>query len=338
MRIVIRADASIASGTGHVMRTLTLLRELRESGVQVILATNKSGISWLDQTLDNFEVERLEVTFGQLEANTLISLNPDLVVVDSYEIDADEITKLNSQVPVAMFVDGSTRGVEASIYIDQNLDAEYSEWVKTSKSLVLAGSKYSLIRPEILQCKEETPWVFKSFPPHILVFIGGTDPTGVAGKIATELTKLTFSFVARVISPVDSLAELEELFIFDQRIEFCPPTRFFEKELKQADLVVTAAGTSAWEICSLGIPAVFIAVAENQLEGLAAISSASLGIAINHIDDPAAINHELASGVEKLFNQVVLRQMYSSNSLGKFDGHGASRISSSIQGYLAHTY
>ena len=38
--------------------------------------------------------------------------------------------------------------------------------------------------------------------------------------------------------------------------------------ISNSDLVITAAGTTVWEICCLGVPSVLVAVEDNQLQSI----------------------------------------------------------------------
>lgn len=326
MRIVFRADSSVKSGTGHVMRCLTLMRESIVRGHDSILITNDSEVPWLEQTLLKLNIPIEISDFSNLDSNKILSFSPDVVVLDSYEFNSDQISILNKEVPVAMFADGESRGIKPQIFIDQNLGAEDSSWVRESTIPVLAGSIYSLVRPEIQLVVRDKPWIFSSGIPRLLVSLGGTDPFQVSGVVAKILSTIEIDFLARIIVPPEQIEAFQRAYIGNRSLKFAETSRNFEAELEQADIVISATGSSSWEICTLGIPALFIAVAENQLSGLNNIRQKELGETVNMLGKHPGKNDEISSKITRLLTDELLRQKFSLNCKNYFDGLGAKRV------------
>lgn len=172
MKVLIRADASPIQGTGHVMRCLTLAEELIRRGNNVSLMTNRSGIEWLEEIIELTPIEVIEVNHHELPFAKCLALSPDFVVIDSYQISAEEISNLADHLPVLAIVDGDTRGIIATEYLDHNLGAELTEWPKEVSGRIMAGSSFALIREAVLQGKRENPWIFEGRSPHIVAVMG----------------------------------------------------------------------------------------------------------------------------------------------------------------------
>ncbi len=51
MRYVIRADASLAKGSGHVMRSSAIAEELIGRGLDVIFVGKTAGLGWLEKRI-----------------------------------------------------------------------------------------------------------------------------------------------------------------------------------------------------------------------------------------------------------------------------------------------
>jgi len=68
--------------------------------------------------------------------------------------------------------------------------------------------------------------------------------------------------------------------------------------MRAADVSIGAAGTTAWERCALGWPAIVLAVAENQREGALALKRSGAGMWLGDADQVDA--PQIARALEEL--------------------------------------
>ena len=196
LRVVLRADAGLLTGTGHVMRCLSLAEELMSRGHEIFLVTAPFDVSWLEQLVVESGVSVKSCTAGDLARETILGLVPDWVVVDSYSIAAEEITALDTFVPVLAVVDGETRGVVATILLDQNLGAEE----RVNGPAWLAGSQFALVRDAVLDQRRTDPWRLRGTSRSVLSFMGGTDPHAASIGVAHALAE-SVGFDLLLIAP-----------------------------------------------------------------------------------------------------------------------------------------
>ena len=105
------------------------------------------------------------------------------------------------------------------------------------------------------------------------------------------------------------------------------PTTELPALLAQADIALSAAGTSSWEICTLGIPSVLMSVVENQRASLRELAGRGLGWGIDAADlSPAELVGAIQEALHTLLMEEQLRQNISQNCLSSFDGRGARRV------------
>ena len=114
MIFAIRADAGVVQGTGHVMRCLSLAEKLIQKGHRVGLFTNSSEIAWLESVISASGVEVFRVTADELSTDQLAGFPADWLIVDSYQIPAEQISAVNQELRVLAIVDGDSRGITAS--------------------------------------------------------------------------------------------------------------------------------------------------------------------------------------------------------------------------------
>lgn len=327
VKIVLRADASKNMGTGHVMRCLTLARALQKCSHEPVLMINQHDISWLSEQITRSGVQTVIAQTDCLQPEIILELSPDIVVVDSYLINPVEITRLNSEVPVVSIVDGETRGVESTLYIDQNLGSE-RRWAGKLEGRVLAGSRYALIREEITNLPRRKGGIFLDGIPDILIFAGGTDATGIIPELLMAVDKVEQEFSMTVVTGDSSAGAA---------LKFLHPTIFtnstteFDSLLGRADIVIAAAGTSSWEICTLGIPSIFLAVVNNQLQAISAIEKANCGESINLSHDRESLSSQVHQKLSLLLSSQELRATYSINCEKLFDGLGGLRVVEALE-------
>ncbi len=326
MIVVFRADAGVLQGSGHVMRCLTLARELLARGHAVHFVTAPAGIGWLDDAIAASGVEVHAAVADELGADTLLGLSPDWVVVDSYRIDAGDISALGSAVATLAVVDGDARGIRVSLYLDNNLGAENDHLDLPGE--LLGGSAYALVRPAITAERREAPWLLAG-TPRVVAFMGGTDPAGLIVDVARALVRVQTECVVTVIAPDAHRAAVGGVLGSGGRV--VAPTQELPAILGKADVVVSAAGTSAWDLATLGIPAVLVGIVDNQELSLRRIAEAGLAETIDVFAGGVAALDALPGLVDTLLADGQERERLSRAGMALFDGRGPQRIADALE-------
>lgn len=327
MRILFRADASRLQGTGHVMRCLTLAEELTRRGHEVHLLTNESGVDWLETVISEAAIVVHRTAQHSMNSSEIASVAPDWVVTDSYEIPASEISALQPLYSVMAIVDGDDRGIRASLYLDHNLGSERGLWSVTTRDRLLAGSEFALIRDALLTQRRPQPWRLQGAVPHVVAVMGGSDPTGTIVTVAAGLTQIDRDFTATVVVGDLWRADVEESLTGRAGFQIVAPTSELPTILGQANIAVSAAGTSAWELCTLGVPSLLIAVVENQRESLVRLVEKGLVVGLNLMDTTHKIAEDnIVEAVERLLCDERAREEFSARCRASFDGHGKERV------------
>jgi RimJ/RimL family protein N-acetyltransferase len=95
-----------------------------------------------------------------------------------------------------------------------------------------------------------------------------------------------------------------------------------------ADVAISAAGTTCWEMCVLGLPAILIDLAENQRPIALALERRAIAI---HIGDPADVTPAaIADKLEWLLFSTENRAAMSRRARLLVDGRGSGRVLSSV--------
>jgi spore coat polysaccharide biosynthesis predicted glycosyltransferase SpsG len=316
------------------MRCLTLAQELLSRGHDVELMTGPIDVDWLATQVLASRMVVHECRPDEVPIAAITELAPNWVVIDSYRFDPAQVSALNALVPVLAIVDGDDRGLDAELYLDQNLGAESLPRREAIRARFMSGAAYSLVRDEILTRRRRDPWRLPRRRPRVLSFMGGTDPARVSPIVARALSRLGGAIELTLIAPEPQHEKVRQSSHVDSELVILGPTPELPALLGAADIVVSAAGTSAWDICALGLPAVLVAVADNQSASLAQAVSLGLTLGIDAVGDPANIENELGSLVALLTDDERMRRRLSDECLSTFDGLGKQRVAARLESHV----
>lgn len=291
MNIVIRTDASIDIGTGHVMRCLTLAKQLKRHGAEVTFICREGKgnlLSYLHNegmdviSLPSIERKKHDIQWMQLnwkrdveETKRVldkIGYKVDLLIVDHYGIDYQWEKQLRSAAKFLMVIDDlADRRHDCDLLLDQNY---YRNLSKRYKGLVpthckqLLGPDYVLLREEFLEAAH-IPRKRIGEIKNVFVFFGGTDPSGETVKVLQALKELSFTDVMVNVIVGESnprRREIEERCYKIPNVVFHCQVNNIAELMRQADIAIGAGGATTWERCFLGLPTITVAIAPNQLE------------------------------------------------------------------------
>lgn len=273
MKVVIRADASVEIGTGHVMRCLTLAEELKNRGAVVEFAC-------VPLTGNLIELIRTEGyvchVLSKLEA--LLHAKGDWLVVDHYGIDAAWETLMRKQFNRIFVIDDLYNRIhdcdallDYNLHAMQEVDLYQQIIVKTSNPKKLYGPQYVLLNKEFTQLRQSLR-VRKHPIKKILIAFGGSDPTNETPKAIEAIVGLgkNANIVVDVVvgnsnpqrSFIRELCEKQANFVYHQQV------KYIAELMWQADLAIGAGGVMTWERYAMGLPAITIAIASNQFVNL----------------------------------------------------------------------
>lgn len=273
-RLLVRADANSAMGSGHVMRCLALSQAWQSYGGFVSFIKSTTD---LDARLkaEGFSVHELNEPPGSVEdaeetARLARALNASWVVVDGYHFSSVyQKTLQRSSLPVMAIDDlADAQEYDADVLLNQNHYASLEMYPHRSKSTrMLLGAHYVLLRREFLKFrdwKRSTP----RMASRVLVTLGGADPDNVTLRVVEALAldgwpPLEVVVVAGACNP--NLSVLQRACVrAGPRFQIKTQVTAMPALMAWADLAVCAGGTTCWELAFMGLPNAIIILAENQ--------------------------------------------------------------------------
>ncbi|MDG4798774.1 spore coat protein [Micromonospora sp. WMMD1082] len=340
VRVGLRCDAGPLRGVGHLVRCLALGEEFLARGASVEVFGTVAGVDWATGQLAARGLPLHpgpDTPAGLVEAARRHRL--DVLVLDSYELDPAAAGALRAAgVLTLTIVDGDTRGQDADLYLDQNFGTDLAVPARR----LLAGSGYALLRDGVLAARPATarPAV-EVDRPSVLAFFGGTDAAGAA-PLLTEILLSTgrpmeLTVVAGRPEVAARLARLAPG--PGQALLPVPPTGTLPALIAAADLVVSAAGTSTWELCCLGAPSALVCVVDNQRESYHRVVAAGLVAGLGELPALAADGAAGAAArrvLDGLLGSGAQRAALSARAWAAVDGRGRQRVVDAVLDALTH--
>jgi spore coat polysaccharide biosynthesis predicted glycosyltransferase SpsG len=154
--------------------------------------------------------------------------------------------------------------------------------------------------------------------------MGGTDPLDSSLAVARSLVAHVPDAAITVIVPERLVNEVERIVGSASNARVVAPTNQLPALLAQSDVAVSAAGTSAWDLCTIGIPSVLVAVVENQRASLGSALGRGVALGVDAIDD--AMKLDIVGELVSSLQDSTLADRLTSNCDELFDGLGPSRI------------
>jgi spore coat polysaccharide biosynthesis predicted glycosyltransferase SpsG/ribosomal protein S18 acetylase RimI-like enzyme len=292
VRVLMLCDGGGPLGVGHVIRSLALAEAAAAAGHQVEVAGQFGGSFLLGQlAAAPVELTSLGTPVAGSDPQQVIDLvrrrRPDVLHVDSYGA-PDRLRELAAPAVLSNMEDGTFGRRPADVVIDPTFGAELSQRPEDGSTWLLRGSRFTPVRRRVVDARRAAAGAASADEPvpgqvarSVLVVMGGTDPVGLAPVairllartgLALDVTAIAVGENARqaragaqgsalsltVLEPVDDLASL----------------------MAGQDLVISAAGTSVWELCCLGVPAAVAWAVDNQHAGYHAVVAAGAAIGL----------------------------------------------------------
>lgn len=256
-KIVIRTDASIEIGSGHVMRCLAIAHQLKKHDIDVCFMMKEVPGNLIDYV----------VMQGFSNITSLESA--DLYIIDHYSIDKDWEQQLRTYTNKIMVIDDlANRPHDCDLLLDQNVVPQFEtryEGLVPAHCVKLLGPSYLIIRDEFIKSRQNmldrTGKV-----KNLLIFMGGTDPTDETIKILSALQETTTNLETIHIVIGNGNVHKEHIQAICAKSGFyyhCQIDYMAELMLK-VDFCIGAGGSSTWERCYLGLPSSSTIVADNQ--------------------------------------------------------------------------
>lgn len=342
--LAIRVDGNREIGSGHVMRCCAVAHAAGRRGVGVrFLVSDEDSAAMLKE--QGFESEVVGGDFRRLGASDVDPIADAVssvaacgILVDSYAATDGFLAGLAwvccERGAVLAYIDDNFRfegghssqpvRLPVDVVVNYGFAADRAAYVDTyaeTQARLLIGPSFALLRPGFKASSFEVADKVSS----ILVTTGSTNPDRTLERFASCCRK--------------AVPDAEVHVVVGRSAGFCAPydehvvlhhsPRDMRGLMLASDLVVSAAGTTLYELASLGVPTVAVPITENQSANISGWSRLGLGPCIS---SAGWGDGELVSIVRRLARSRDERAACSERLSRTCDGDGALRIVDSITG------
>ncbi|WP_432453511.1 MULTISPECIES: UDP-2,4-diacetamido-2,4,6-trideoxy-beta-L-altropyranose hydrolase [unclassified Agarivorans] len=300
---IIRVDASIQIGSGHVYRCISLAKALQETGIEVTflcrelignlnslitlqgfellaltsvqhqsLNNHCSHANWLESGYTD-EIKESQSTIQQFLIEKKIK-TLDWLIVDHYAIEQQWHISLSPYCHKLIQIDDlADRKFNCDFLINSSIFPEQLacyDGLINSKCKTLLGPQFAFVRKSFAEQKTMLkPFNERINRKTILMFFGGVDSKNETLKALKGTIKLIKSnrlhctVVLGVNNPNKNKIERycqSRSDMLTAKIQ----VDNMEQLMSEAFLFIGANGSTIWECCTLGLPAITASIASNQ--------------------------------------------------------------------------
>jgi UDP-2,4-diacetamido-2,4,6-trideoxy-beta-L-altropyranose hydrolase len=328
-RFVFRADAGASVGFGHLSRCLALAEAVRRAGGKSLVLVREPSAA-----VERLASERgvalapLAAEPGSREdaAKTLaVAADADVLVVDGYAFGPTYFDALRGPL-VCRVDDIGDVHVTCDAILNHNLYGEEVPYDRGANQLLLVGPRYALVGDSFVEARERRPLDVANHATRLLVTFGGSDPTNETEKALAALDRARGPFEVRIVvgganDRLDAIRAAARRARHPSQVS--TNLRDLAPLMADSQLLLTAGGVSCSEACCIGVPAIAIAVAENQRRVVEAAGHLGLVHSLGWHED--VTEEVLAAALDSLAQDRKRRERMIASQRRTIDGRGKER-------------
>lgn len=327
--LYIRADMNKIIATGHIMRCLAIADAARELGEDTtflladalaveVLEDRGYGYIVLNTPWDDKEAE-LDAIKSVIDRHGIKA-----ILIDSYQVTEKYLEELRKVIRI-IYIDD----VNAFHYPVDGIVCYanyYKKFAFEENYLVdklYLGLQYVPLRKEFQNCCQK---VIKEQVENLLLLSGGSDNYHILSGLLGRIERKKYQQIHVICGKYNTDYEgLKQKYKNCSNVFIHKAVADMKNYMERADLAVTAGGSTLYELCVVGTPAISYSFADNQLDNVRKFQEDEI------FDYAGDIRYDnVMDNVVKLLeiygNNSTLRRERSRKMQELIDGQGARRI------------
>lgn len=339
--IGIRADGSCQIGMGHLVRCMSVAEALTAKNASVVFITKyKESREFLKEK--GFECillsEQYETMEAELEETSALvaSLGIKLLLVDSYDASGLYLEHIGRLTNVFYMDDFGRMDLPVRGIINYNIYGPKMDYRKYygPETILLLGADYAPVREAFSgQNYQVRPAVNK-----IMITMGGSDSYNIGGRLVGLLQgelpeDIAITLICGKFNP--HLEGLKKLAASEPRLTVLVNVPDMWRVMAESDLVITAAGSTMYELCAVGVPSICLYYAGNQKMGAVAFAEQlSQPEPVDYASEPQRALGQVTELTKHYINDVQIRRNVSLKMRALCDGKGTERIAQKLVDFV----
>ena len=280
---VFRLDVNPDIGLGHAMRCMTLGKQFLKFGYSIAFICRYGSQNYRELIINSgFDVfflsEEMDTISGDIESKDAEEtlkichyLDVSFMVVDHYQLGLEWEIQVRREMDKLIVIDDlANRKHDCYALLDSTLHRkamDYKSLVNKSAHLLM-GSKFSLLRDEFRALRSQARIKRRATKKveTILINFGGTDPKQLTLLAHKRIRAINEDIKIDIVlsSACLYINEILALSKHDHQTRVWVDSDSVSNLMLTADLAIGALGTTSWERCCLGLPAIALMSADNQ--------------------------------------------------------------------------
>lgn len=335
-KCLIRVDGNSYIGTGHQMRCMAIASELEKFCKVVFVSADEENSAVLRDK--GYEVRLLGSQWNQMDGEVekfkrvIEEETPEIVLVDSYQVTENYLRELKKKVRVAYIDDLHEFVYPCDVLINYSVYAgkfNYTQEYADTTTKFLLGCKYAPLRQEFKDIKTKN---HKERIEKVLVLSGGTDQYHFLLQFVEQIVSndafdhILFQVVCGKYN--GDKIRLKEIQSERNNLEVYENLTDLKRYMEEADVAISAAGTTLYELAACGTATIAYALADNQIENLKGFSEKDYMISVGDIREGFP-EENLIRALQKA-SELVYRMDVEKKMRNLVDGYGTSYLADEI--------
>lgn len=327
--VYIRVDMNEQIATGHMMRCLSIADALRDLGEQVtFILADEQAINLLKQR--GYDAIVLHTQWndmdGELQGLSQMIQNEQIekLLIDSYLVTPQYLAKLSESVKTVYIDDMNLFDYPVdAIICYANYWKKFNYPIEQVEKHYYVGTKYVPLKSVFWNCGKK---VIAEQPEKLLVLTGGSDPYHVSELILNCIDLYKFRNIDVICGMYNTdYRRLVKHYKKYVNIRFHQAVNNIEDYMQNADIAISAGGTTLYELCACGTPTISYSFADNQWYNVRQFEEDGV---IDYAGDARVddIVGNIMFYLEKYRADFQLRKSRSERMQKMVDGKGATRI------------
>lgn len=327
MRVLLRCDSTKLQGLGHVIRTMALAEAALAAGHTVEFSGE------VESPVGRALIEKLCSATYPLPAGPegvaglARKVRADVVHIDTYEDQGDLVGELRTAgVLLSSMEDGRFGRRPADLVIDPSPGAELQYRPGDGSCRLFRGAHAIPIRRSIRSLRGLGAERGKPTPSKdVMIVMGGTDARDMTSRCVELWAQTKTPSRCFVVDPGDRDGFSVDL-ANGQFLEVVRPSLEVPHRFPTMDLVISGAGTTIWELATLGVPMALVQLVKNQAENYAFATGNRMALGLGDASTGELDTLETVSRLRNILEDDLLRQQLGEQAQSIVDGTGADQI------------